>query len=83
MSKRTGKTSKGSHEYKLHLRQPVSRSTAALLPDHYTACRMGNNEWLIFRDDDGVKTDMGVDFKTLKECRVWFIQMVMGMEVPA
>ena len=83
MTTRTGKTSEGSHEYRLHQGQPVSRSTAALLPDHYTACRMGNDEWFIFRDDDGKKTDIGVGFKTLKECRTWYLLNVAGMEVPA
>lgn len=76
---RQGKTSKGSHEYNLRAGQTLSKATLAVAPDHYTACQMGNSEWVIFRNDDGVKVDVGVAFNTLKKCREWYLQNIAGI----
>lgn len=79
MTKRNGKISQGSHEYKLHEGLNVSKETAKLLPDNYTACRMGNNEWYVFRNDEGKLVDMGVSLATLRECRNWYLVNVAGI----
>ena len=52
---RKGKTQEGSYEYEV---APGIR-----------ACRMGNDEWVLFRVHEGKLYDMGYLFKTLREAR--------------
>jgi hypothetical protein len=55
INSRKGKTKQGSHEY--------------VIADGITACQMGNDQWSLFRMENGRYIDTGIDCPTLAAAR--------------